>query len=101
PQGGWLDGALGVAYALEIATTRVEALGATAARVDVISFQDEEGTFVPLLGARAFIGKITEAEPFADAQALDARRLGDALPVQPIPAQPILRLATSRTAPFL
>src|SRR5262249_52355149 len=46
PQGGWLDGALGVAYALEIATTRVEALGATAARVDVISFQDEEGSFV-------------------------------------------------------
>jgi N-carbamoyl-L-amino-acid hydrolase len=96
PQGGWLDGALGVAYALEIATTRVEALGATAARVDVISFQDEEGTFVPLLGSRAFIGEITEAEPFADAQALDGRRLGDALAVEPIPAQPILRLKGPR-----
>src|SRR5262249_48573309 len=59
PQGGWLDGALGVAYALEIATARVEALGTTAARVDVVSFQDEEGTFVPLLGSRAFIGEIT------------------------------------------
>ena len=101
PQGGWLDGALGVAYALEIATARVEALGANAARVDVISFQDEEGTFVPLLGSRAFIGEITEGEPFADAQALDGRRLGDALAVEPIRAQPILRLDTSRTLAFL
>jgi N-carbamoyl-L-amino-acid hydrolase len=101
PQGGWLDGALGVAYALEVATARAEALGTTAARVDVVSFQDEEGTFVPLLGSRAFIGEITEAELFAEAQALDGRRLGEALAVEPIRAQPILRLDTSRTLAFL
>jgi N-carbamoyl-L-amino-acid hydrolase len=101
PQGGWLDGALGVAYALEIATARVEALGTTAARVDVVSFQDEEGTFVPLLGSRAFIGEITEPELFAEAQALDGRRLGEALAVEPIRAQTILRLDTSRTLAFL
>jgi beta-ureidopropionase / N-carbamoyl-L-amino-acid hydrolase len=101
PQGGWLDGALGVAYALEIATARAEALGTTAARVDVVSFQDEEGTFVPLLGSRAFIGEITEAELFAEAQALDGRRLGEALAVEPIRAQLILRLDTSRTLAFL
>jgi beta-ureidopropionase / N-carbamoyl-L-amino-acid hydrolase len=101
PQGGWLDGALGVAYALEIATARAGALGATAARVDVVSFQDEEGTFVPLLGSQAFIGAITEAEPFAKAQSLDGRRLGEALAVDPIRRQPILRLDTSRTLAFL
>jgi beta-ureidopropionase / N-carbamoyl-L-amino-acid hydrolase len=101
PQGGWLDGALGVAYALEIATARAEALGTTAARVDVVSFQDEEGTFVPLLGSRAFIGEITEVELFAEAQALDGRRLGEALAAEPIRAQPILRLDTSRTLAFL
>jgi beta-ureidopropionase / N-carbamoyl-L-amino-acid hydrolase len=101
PQGGWLDGALGVAYALEIATARAEALGAPAARIDVVSFQDEEGTFVPLLGSQAFIGAITEAEQFADAQALDGRRLGEALAVEPIRAQPILRLDTNRTLAFL
>jgi beta-ureidopropionase / N-carbamoyl-L-amino-acid hydrolase len=101
PQGGWLDGALGVAYALEIATARVEALGVTAARVDVVSFQDEEGTFVPLLGSRVFTGEIMEAEPFVNAQALDGRRLGDALAVEPIRGQPILRLDTSRTLAFL
>jgi N-carbamoyl-L-amino-acid hydrolase len=101
PQGGWLDGALGVAYALEIATARAEALGTTAARVDVVSFQDEEGTFVPLLGSRAFIGEITDAELFAEAQALDGRWLGEALAAEPIRAQPILRLDTSRTLAFL
>ena len=101
PQGGWLDGALGVAYALEIATARVEALGAPAARVDVVSFQDEEGTFVPLLGSRAFIGEITAAESFADAEAIDGRRLGDALAVELIRARPNLRLDTSRTLAFL
>ena len=101
PQGGWLDGALGAAYALEIATARAEALGTTAARVDVVSFQDEEGTFVPLLGSRAFIGEITEPELFAEVQALDGRRLGEALAVEPIRAQPILRLDTSRTLAFL
>jgi len=101
PQGGWLDGALGAAYALEIATARAEALGTTAARVDVVSFQDEEGTFVPLLGSRAFIGENTEPELFAEVQALDGRRLGEALAVEPIRAQPILRLDTSRTLAFL
>jgi len=101
PQGGWLDGALGAAYALEIATARAEALGTTAARVDVVSFQDEEGTFVPLLGSRAFIGEITEPELFAEVQALDGRRLGEALAVEPIRAQPILRLDPGRTLAFL
>src|SRR5262249_60537821 len=69
PQGGWLDGALGVAYALEIATARVDALGATAARVDVASFQDEEGTFVPLLGPRTVIGEIPGGAPISHAHA--------------------------------
>jgi len=99
PQGGWLDGALGVAYALEIATARVEALGAPAARVDVVSFQDEEGTFVPLLGSRAFIGEITAAESFADAEAIDGRRLGDALAVELIRARPGAGVGAPRRAP--
>src|SRR5215467_1589459 len=79
PHGGWLDGALGVGYALEIATARAEAVGASAARLDVVSFQDEEGTFVPFLGSLGFIGEIDDPASLADKQALDGRRLGDAL----------------------
>src|SRR4029077_11326810 len=45
--------------------------------------------------------EITEAESFAKAQALDGRRLGDALGVGPTRGQPILRLDTSRTLAFL
>jgi beta-ureidopropionase / N-carbamoyl-L-amino-acid hydrolase len=101
PHGGWLDGALGVCYGLEIATARTEALGVDAARVDVVSFQDEEGTFVPFLGSRSFIGEITDPAPLADRQALDGRCLGDALSADVIREQPILKIDTTRTIAFL
>src|SRR5271154_3629548 len=51
PKGGWLDGALGVSYALEIARGAIEANEPHAAGVDVISFEDEEGTYMPFLGS--------------------------------------------------
>jgi beta-ureidopropionase / N-carbamoyl-L-amino-acid hydrolase len=101
PHGGWLDGALGVGYGLEIATARTEALGLDAARVDVVSFQDEEGTFVSFLGSRGFIGEITDPASLADRQALDGRRLGDALAVDAIREQPILQIDAARTVAFL
>jgi beta-ureidopropionase / N-carbamoyl-L-amino-acid hydrolase len=101
PHGGWLDGALGVCYGLEIAIARTEAVGLDAARVDVVSFQDEEGTFVPFLGSRGFIGEITDPESLADRQALDGRRLGDALAVDAIREQSILQMDVARTVAFL
>jgi beta-ureidopropionase / N-carbamoyl-L-amino-acid hydrolase len=101
PHGGWLDGALGVCYGLEIAIARTEALGLEASRVDVVSFQDEEGTFVPFLGSRGFIGEITDPASLADKQALDGRRLGDALAVDAIREQPILHIDVARTIAFL
>jgi beta-ureidopropionase / N-carbamoyl-L-amino-acid hydrolase len=101
PHGGWLDGALGVGYALEIATARAEALGANAARLDVVSFQDEEGTFVPFLGSLGFIGEIDDPASLADKQALDGRRLGDALAADAIRGQPLARLDAGRTLAFL
>src|SRR5215475_7167022 len=54
PKGGWLDGALGVVYGLEIARSTIEAGGHGMTGIDVISFQDEEGTFLPFLGSRSF-----------------------------------------------
>jgi N-carbamoyl-L-amino-acid hydrolase len=71
PRGGWLDGALGVICALEVART----LGGG---VDVVSFQDEEGTFLPCLGSRTFAGDIAQAEIDA-ARARDGRTLSTAL----------------------
>ncbi|MGR3636573.1 MAG: hydantoinase/carbamoylase family amidase [Shimia sp.] len=42
PEGGWLDGALGVIAALEVARAAQEARGPA---VSVVAFQDEEGRF--------------------------------------------------------
>jgi len=41
PKGGWLDGAMGVLYGLEIARARLGAGIQTDLGVDVISFADE------------------------------------------------------------
>lgn len=57
---GWLDGALGVVFALEAARAVAEA-GAPGG-VDVIAFADEEGHFTEasFLGSESFVGDVTE-----------------------------------------
>ena len=67
PKGGWLDGAYGVMCGLEIARSLLErriapGLGGPRLGVDVASFQDEEGTFLPFLGSRSFCGDLSDAE---------------------------------------
>lgn len=52
---GWLDGALGVIYGLEVA----RALGKG---IDVAAFADEEGHFGSFIGSRSFCGALPEAE---------------------------------------
>lgn len=53
PEGGWLDGALGVIAALEVARASREAGGPA---VSVVSFQDEEGRFGGLTGSAVWSG---------------------------------------------
>lgn len=60
PRGGWLDGAMGVVYGIEIA--RAAADGADRRAVDVISFEDEEGSYLPVLGSRSFCGELGDGE---------------------------------------
>lgn len=78
PKGGWLDGALGVLYGLEIARSRIESAGANTLGVDVVSFQDEEGTYLPCLGSRSFCNDITAAE-IAAAKAQQGEMLSAAI----------------------
>ena len=59
---GWLDGPLGVIYALETARALREDAATGRAGVDVIAFCDEEGHFGVFLGSRSFIGDVTEAD---------------------------------------
>jgi N-carbamoyl-L-amino-acid hydrolase len=61
---GWLDGPLGVAYALEAARVVAAgpALAGSGAGVDVASWFDEEGHYGSFLGSRSFVGEVSEAE---------------------------------------
>lgn len=65
PEGGWLDGALGVIAALEIARAAREAGGPP---ISVVSFEDEEGRFGALTGSSVWSGKL----PLEDADRLVA-----------------------------
>ncbi|MEM6938828.1 MAG: hydantoinase/carbamoylase family amidase [Pseudomonadota bacterium] len=56
PEGGWLDGALGVIAALEIARAAREAGGP---QISMVSFQDEEGRFGGLTGSAVWSGEKT------------------------------------------
>lgn len=51
PEGGWLDGALGVIAALEVARSNPQ--------VSVVSFQDEEGRFGATTGSEIWTGALT------------------------------------------
>lgn len=55
PEGGWLDGALGVIAALEVARASHEAGGPP---VSVVSFQDEEGRFGVTTGSAVWSGQV-------------------------------------------
>jgi N-carbamoyl-L-amino-acid hydrolase len=55
PHAGWLDGALGVMYGVEVA----RALGGG---IDVAAWADEEGHFGSFIGSRSFCGLLSEPE---------------------------------------
>ncbi|MCV9999336.1 M20 family metallo-hydrolase [Pararhizobium sp. YC-54] len=66
PEGGWLDGALGVIVGLEVARAAREAGGPPIA---CVSFQDEEGRFSTLTGSRVWTGALSleDADQLVDA----------------------------------
>lgn len=59
PTGGWLDGALGLIAALEIARASRESGGPA---ISVVSFQDEEGRFGGTMGSAVWSGLLHLAE---------------------------------------
>ncbi len=58
---GWLDGPLGVVYALEAARV-VNPDPNTNGAVEVAAWCDEEGHFGSFLGSRSYVGGVTEAD---------------------------------------
>ena len=62
PRGGWLDGAMGVIYALEVARALAENAATRHLAVDAVAWMDEEGTFLNCLGCHSFMGSLTDGE---------------------------------------
>jgi len=75
---GWLDGPLGVVYALEAARVINPDPNAKGA-VEVASWCDEEGHFCSFLGSRSYVGDATESDIEAARDRNSDRTMRDAL----------------------
>ena len=62
PYGGWLDGALGVIYGLELARAFAADPDCAGLGIDVVAWADEEGHYGNYLGSRSYIGALPEDE---------------------------------------
>ena len=100
PGGGWLDGAMGVIYGIEIARATIEAGLVDRCPVDAVAFQDEESTYLPTLGSRTLFGAVTEDE-IAVARNIDGHRLTDAIAASGFAENPSRRLDPGRYRAFL
>lgn len=97
---GWLDGALGVVYALEAARAVAEAKD-TQGSVDVIAFADEEGHFSgPLLGSNSFVGELTEEDMDAAADRSGRGSLRHCLAEAGLSGRPRLQMDPDRYTAF-
>src|SRR3954469_22737325 len=75
---GWLDGPLGVVYALEAARVINSDPGVNGA-VEVAAWCDEEGHFGSFLGSRSYVGAINEADIDAARDRTSGRSMREAL----------------------
>src|SRR6266496_3754256 len=78
PHGGWLDGALGVIYGLELARAFAADPALAGLGIDAVAWADEEGHFGNMLGSRSFTDTLPEDEIEA-AQSRDGVKLRAAL----------------------
>jgi beta-ureidopropionase / N-carbamoyl-L-amino-acid hydrolase len=75
---GWLDGPLGVVYALEAARV-INSDPSIKGAVEVAAWCDEEGHFGHFLGSRSYVGGVTDADIDAARDRSSGRTMRDAL----------------------
>jgi beta-ureidopropionase / N-carbamoyl-L-amino-acid hydrolase len=75
---GWLDGPLGVVYALEAARV-INSDPSAKGAVEVAAWCDEEGHFGHFLGSRSYVGGVTDADIDAARDRSSGRTMRDAL----------------------
>jgi beta-ureidopropionase / N-carbamoyl-L-amino-acid hydrolase len=96
---GWLDGPLGVVYALEAARVLNPVL--KDAGIDVAAWCDEEGHFGPLLGSRSYVGQLSDEEMDAAVERTEGRRLRDALATAGFAGRPRFKAEAGRYIGYL
>ena len=79
PYAGWLDGAMGVIYGLEVARAFRDDPACRDLGIEVAVFADEEGHFGSFLGSRSFIGELPEEEIAQAVNDATGQTLADAL----------------------
>src|SRR5207237_6469452 len=62
PHGGWLDGALGVVYGLELARAFAADPALAGLGIEAVAWADEEGHYGNMLGSRSFAEGLDAAE---------------------------------------
>ena len=100
PEGGWLDGALGVIYGLEAARALHENSETNHLSVDVVSWQDEESNFLSCLGSRSWCGTLNP-ELEKQATSREGERLDDALRRVGLHSTPRLEIEEGRYLGYL
>lgn len=97
---GWLDGPLGMVYALEAARAIGEDPACRDLGVDVVSFIDEEGHFGSFLGSRSFTGLLSEEEVDKARNRTTGQPLREALAAAGYAGRPRLELEPARYKGF-
>ncbi len=100
PHGGWLDGALGVIYGLELARACAADPALAGLGVEPLAWADEEGHFGNMLGSRSFTEALPEDEIEA-AQSRDGVPLRAALAEAGFAGRPCDRLDPKRYVGYL
>jgi N-carbamoyl-L-amino-acid hydrolase len=98
---GWLDGPLGMVYALEASRAIGEDSACRDLGVDVVSFVDEEGHFGSFLGSRSFTGLLTEEEIDKARNRTTGQPLREALQAAGYAGRPRLALEPERYKGFI
>jgi len=97
---GWLDGPLGVVYALEAARVLNSDPDVSGA-VEVASWCDEEGHFGSFLGSRSYVGAVSEADIDAARDRNSDRSMREALAAVGLAHRPRLKAVRGRHIGYL
>ena len=101
PYAGWLDGAMGVVYGLEVARAFRDDPACRDLGIEVAVFADEEGHFGSFLGSRSFIGELPEHEVAQAVNDATGQTLPDALAGAGYAGRPRYILEPGRHAGFI